>query len=527
MAKNPTRYDRRTYGLLGLIGGALVVAFAATWFHPNNFSHVFTGPLWPLSLILFVVTTYIVWHEVVSGLYSYYLLGKIRPYTYKAPQKGLKVAFITTFVPGKEPLSMLRRSLQAMTEAHYEHDTWVLDEGGDAEAARICEELGVKYFSRKGIKKYNTNGGKFAAKTKGGNHNAWYDAHGHTYDIVAQVDTDFIVKKNFLVETLGQFRDPKVAFVGTPQYYGNYEDGLVARGAAEQTYSFYGPMLRGQSGYDSTMMIGANHIVRVAALKSIDWYAAHLTEDLLTGMRLFAAGWKSAYCPKVLAVGEGPTTWDAYFVQQLRWAHGCFDILFRHAWKLLPKMNLRRRLLIFISLQHYFSGPNLVAGSVLLVMYFLFGIGTANYSLTQALFIYVPLLAWLYLVPLWYNRFNILHKKERGPMFSGKLVSLAVQPIFFLAFIGALRNKKITFHVTPKGQEVDDDVTFRLFGFHIVMGAVSLAALIIGILENRFAYILMFWATINFIMALTFATIVLRRKLTKRQAASASKPVAS
>lgn len=510
--RNFNRHDKRTYLILGMIVIVLISTFAYTWFSPSNIPDNFHGWLQPLNGILFFITTYIVWHEIVAALANFELLRKIRPYKHKSPQKNLKVAFITTFVPGSEPHEMLRRNLKAITEVEYRHDTWLLDEGGDAGAKKICKELGVRYFTRFGKEKYNTVGGKFAKKTKGGNHNAWYDAHGKAYDIVAQVDTDFLVKKNFLTETLGQFRDPQVAFVGTPQYYGNYDEGLVSRGAAEQTYSFYGPVLRGQSGYNSTNMIGANHIVRVAALKEIDWYAAHLTEDLLTGMRLFAAGWKSVYCPKILAVGEGPSRWDAYFAQQMRWAHGCFDILFRHSWKLLPKMSFSRGIRLFILLQHYFTGLNMVVGSALLALYFLTGITTTNYSLQYVVLIYVPLLVWLYAVPLWYHKFNILHKKERGILLAGKIISLAVQPIYFLAFVGAVRNKKITFRVTPKGRVASDDVTFRLFSFHIAFGILSAVSIIIGIIHARYSYILMFWAIANIIVAIIFVIFVIRSK---------------
>ena len=86
-------------------------------------------------------------------------------------------------------------------------------------------------------------------------------------------------------------------------------------------------------------MIGANHVVRVAALNDIRFYAGHLTEDLLTGMRLHAQGWKSVYVPEPLAVGEGPETWKAYFTQQMRWAHGCMDILRWHTPTLAKKMS--------------------------------------------------------------------------------------------------------------------------------------------------------------------------------------------
>ncbi len=42
-----------------------------------------------------------------------------------------------------------------------------------------------------------------------------------------------------------------------------------------------------------TLLIGANHIVRVAALKDIGWYRGHLTEDLATGRRFHASRWES------------------------------------------------------------------------------------------------------------------------------------------------------------------------------------------------------------------------------------------
>lgn len=502
------RYELRAYRLFVFVGFILIALFALTWFNPSNISWLFDGPWAFLNILLFAVTTYVVWHEIIASAHVATLLVKMRKWQSRRPQKNLKVAFITTFVPGKEPHDMLRKSLTAIVAADYEHDTWVLDEGNDPEAKRICKELGVKHFSRNGIAKYNTASGAFAAKTKGGNHNAWYDAQGYKYDIVAQVDVDFIVKKNFLTETLGQFRDPRVAFVGTPQYYGNYNDGLVAKGAAEQTFSFYGPVQRGLDGAGNIpMMIGANHIVRVQALKEVGWYAGHLTEDLLTGMTLYAHGWKAVYCPKVLAVGEGPSTWDAFFAQQMRWAHGCYDVLFRHSNKLFRKMGIVQQLRLFVMLQHYFTGMNLVLGSVLLLLYFVFGVSTTNYPMDQALVLYFPILAWLFILPLWHHRFNINPKKEKGLLAAGKIATLAVQPVYFVALIGALRNKKVHFIVTPKGETTSDAVSFRLFWPHVVLGSISLLGLVYGLLEGRSSFILIFWAAANIVVTLLFVTL--------------------
>ena len=64
------------------------------------------------------------------------------------PAPGLRVAFITTFVPERRADQPAHQSLPAMLEADYPHDTWVLDEGGDPEVRDLCERMGVRYFSR-------------------------------------------------------------------------------------------------------------------------------------------------------------------------------------------------------------------------------------------------------------------------------------------------------------------------------------------------------------------------------------------
>ena len=221
--------------------------------------------------------------------------------------------------------------------------------------------MAFEYFTRNGIPEYNTRSGPFAERTKGDNHNAWH-AHGSDYDIVAQIDTDFTPRPDFLTRTLGYFNDTDVAFVGTPQVYGNTEESIVARGAAQKQFSFYGPIMQGMSGMNSALMIGANHVVRVAALKEIGYYAGHITEDLLTGMTIHTSRWKSIYVPEILAVGEAPTTWAAYFNQQMRWAYGCIDILFHHSPKLLVQMGPRRLFRYLVLQQYYFSGLSLGLG---------------------------------------------------------------------------------------------------------------------------------------------------------------------
>jgi cellulose synthase/poly-beta-1,6-N-acetylglucosamine synthase-like glycosyltransferase len=116
------------------------------------------------------------------------------------PQSGLRVAVLTTIVPGKEPIEMVMKTLRAMKRIRHDGpiDVWLLDEGNDPEVQHRCAEIGVRHFSRKGIERFNQPSGEFRAKSKAGNHNAWRAAHESDYDIIAQMDPDHIPHPCFL-----------------------------------------------------------------------------------------------------------------------------------------------------------------------------------------------------------------------------------------------------------------------------------------------------------------------------------------
>ena len=56
------------------------------------------------------------------------------------PEYGTRVAFLTTYVPGKEPISMVRDTLEAAVRLTHTGplDIWLLDEGDDEQAKALC-----------------------------------------------------------------------------------------------------------------------------------------------------------------------------------------------------------------------------------------------------------------------------------------------------------------------------------------------------------------------------------------------------
>lgn len=451
-------------------------------------------------MVLYLCVTYVIWLPIFMKVLLWAVASHIRPTTEPPlPEANKRVAFVTTFVPGSESSSLLHRILPTLVKVKYPHDTWLLDEGGAPETKAICEKYGVKHFSRKGKDIYNALDGKFMKKTKGGNHNSWYDEVGNRYDYVAQIDTDFIVHPEFLLRTLGYFRDPSIAFVGTPQIYGNTHSSLIARGAAQQTFNFYGPLLRGMAGMDSTtLLIGANHVMRVAALRSVGHYSAHITEDLLTGMKLHASGWKSIYVPQVLAIGEGPTTWKAFFDQQRRWAYGCMHILFNHSFKLFESMSLRRVAYYLSIQQYYFSGIAMLLGLLCLALYFFAGIQSLSLDFANFIGSYVAIVVILGLIDLWLQRFNIRPDKEKGIMWAGMYVGMAVWPVFLLAFLRLFKRKKLGYKVTPKGIKLTTTPSsIGLFVPHFVLGVITLSGLASSFFTHRNSPIMLFWAILT------------------------------
>lgn len=355
---------------------------------------------------------------------------------------------------------------------------------------------------------YNAAEGKYKTKTKAGNYNAWFDLHSSKYDIVAQHDVDFIPSKDFFNATLGYFRDPEIAFVGTPQIYGNKNESWIARGAAEQAYGFYGHVQRGLHGHDMSLFIGANHLVRVAAHDDIEGYSGHIVEDHLTGMKFYAKKWKSVYVPEVLAVGEGPATWESYFSQQMRWAFGLIDILFKHSPTLFIRMKKRHAINYFLLQQYYFSGLAQAIGVFLMSLYFVFGFQSTSMELAPLFYLYLPLLLLQLCVFFWLQRYNIL-PEERGLLIRGRLLSLAAWPIYLSALLGVLVGRRLTYAITPKGGAQTTETHPLLFLPHFIIGSISFLGLLTAKLTGNLAPQILFWAIVNTLTMYGFCAAVL------------------
>lgn len=566
------QYDQLIYRIWAYctVAGAfgLVLLFAGILFWPSHWI-VVMDPSSPVYLQNFLMLGFLMALQVlmIIGTFSSARATlKARNPVPLYPQKGLRVAFATTRAPG-EPVDMVRTTLRAAKRIAYKGgqvDCWLLDETGEPELQALCRELDVLYFSRKGIKKWNTpkpeaailkrlqrlvrrkrSGARpdpfYAAKTKHGNFNSWrayLKENGYTYDILAGVDTDQVPEPNFLMRLLGYFRDPDVAFVVGPQVYGNYKPGMqniVARWAESQASFFQSTIQRAGNASYSPMFVGTNYAVRMSVLDQINGFQPCITEDMATGIAIHATRnpktkqhWRSVYTPDVLAVGEGPNTWGPYFTQQWRWAAGAFDTWRRMFLQIIFKAHPRTIVHYFLIMSFYpISALTWLLAILSGLIYMTSGATAVIAPWGEFVSLYLMSIVMQLSLYFWNRRFNVSpHEPEGSWGVGGMVISSLAAPIYLSALFGIISGKKPGFVVTKKGGDADLD-RLPAFKSHFWWAFVLLLGLIYGVYYKHTHPAMLSWSICLFVICLTPAVIALctRMSLRLQNRSTASAPV--
>ncbi|QJW90811.1 glycosyltransferase [Spirosoma taeanense] len=417
--------DMRPLRVLIVIGLLFMAAFVWVYFQPAN-----QGNAW-----LFGLLTVSVIFKLLRLLHEWYHYWNVRPSTPPRVSRVWTVDVLTTYCPG-EPYEMVLNTLQAIQAMPYPHTTFLCDEADDPYLRQQCAALGVRHVTRTSRK-----------DAKAGNiNNALQQATG---EICLVLDPDHVPVPNFLDQVLPYFEDASIGFVQCVQGYYNRKESVVAFGAAEQTYSFYGPMMTCMGNYGTAQAIGANCTFRRAALDSIGGHANGLSEDMHTAMRLHAKGWKSVYVPLPLSYGLVPATLSAYYKQQLKWARGTFELLFITFPKVFRGLSGRQRL-------HYGTLPIYYLLGVVQLIDLLIPICSLVQMqlplyLDLPLFatVYLPLLATGFLIRQYAQRW-LIERHEPGFHLVGGLLASGTWWVYVLGFIYTLLRVKVPYIPTPK-----------------------------------------------------------------------------
>ncbi|MDZ5663375.1 glycosyltransferase [Nocardioides sp. S-58] len=338
---------------------------------------------------------------------------------------GVEV-FITVY---GEPVEVVRRTVQAALAIRGPHRTWLLDDGSSDDMRTLANELGCYYLRRVG-----------SAGAKAGNINhALTQAKG---DFFCVFDADFVPRPEFIEEVLPFFTDESVAFVQTPQTYGNLHT-MIARGAGYMQTVFYRFIQPGRNHFNAAFCVGTNVMFRRAAVHEIGGiYTDSKSEDVWTSLKLHERGWRSIFLSRTLAVGDAPDSIEAYSKQQLRWATGGFEILLRsNPFSRRRHLTMDQRIMYATTATHYLTG--IAPGLLLLVPPMEIYLDLHPVDLSVGVWQWFAVYAGFYLMQI------LLAFATLGSFRWEVLMLAAVSfPIYLRAFFNALFLREQKWHVT-------------------------------------------------------------------------------
>ncbi|WP_233580039.1 glycosyltransferase [Frondihabitans sp. PhB188] len=409
--------------------------------------------------------------------------------------------FITVY---GEDVAKIEATLVAALALQGEHRTWILDDGKSDEVRDLAARHAARYVRRL------TNHG---AKAGNVNH-ALSLAKGEYYAIF---DADFVPKPEFLFETVPFFVDDKVAFVQTPQAYGNLSS-LVSRGAGYMQAVFYKFIQPGRNRFNAAFCVGTNVIFRRAAIDSIGGMdTASKSEDVWTSLHLHEAGWRSIYIPLTLAVGDAPETIEAYSKQQLRWASGGFEILMQH-----NPMSPKRTLTMDQKLQYMVTATNYLTGIAPLLLLLVppleifFDLRPMNLT--------ISLWQWILYYCSFYLMQILLAFYTLGSFRYEVLMLATVSfPIYVKALWNVITGKDEGWHVTGAKNLQKSPFNFIIpqVLFFVFLALTSCVA-IYRDMQNGVATLATFWNLLNTFILLSFIIVAFREAKQIRKANKAT-----
>lgn len=392
------------------------------------------------------------------------------------------VDIFTTFCAG-EPYEMMEETLAAIQQITYPHQAYLCDESNDPYLRNVCQRLGIHHITRTEKK-----------DAKAGNiNNGLRQANG---ELCVILDPDHVPFPGFLDPIVPHFGDPKVGFVQVVQAYKNGNQSFIAKGAAQQTYQFYGPMMMTMNQYGTVLAIGANCTFRRAALDSIGGHAAGLAEDMHTAMHLHAKGWKSVYVPRILSLGLVPSTLSAYYKQQLKWSRGVFELLVTTYRKQFHRFSLLQKIHYGTIPLYYLSGFVFLINFLVPVVSLFTDQVPSRVGLLSFGFVAMPFGFMIVLIRHYVQKW-VAMEEERGFHMVGGLLVIGTWWIFILGVFYTLIRKKVPYVPTPKdGNEANN---WPLNIPNLVVLAVSLAAIVYGLYNdwNPYMWFMAFLALLN------------------------------
>ena len=475
-----------------------VAVFWIWWLDP---SHV-------VGKLSFVFNSLLIAWNMLMPAYFFFFASRMKKPNPALPiPDDLRVAMVVTKAPS-EPFEIVKKTLTAMLNQKYPHDTWLADENPTDEVIAWCKQKRVFISTRKGVVEYHRENWPRRTKCKEGNLAYFYDRWGYdNYEFVVQMDADHVPEQGYLEEMLRPFANPRVGYVAAPSICdANTDKSWAARARLYSEATLHGPL---QAGYNSgwaPLCIGSHYAVRTKALKEIGGLGPELAEDHSTTLMMNSFGWKGVHAFEAIAHGDGAGSFPDSMIQEFQWTRSLVIILLTITPKYIKSLPLKLKVqFLFSQLWYPLFSTTMVFAYGLPIFAILTNRPWANVT-----YITFSFISWLTTIvalgiTLWIKKIQLLRPVNSKIISWETFIFQIVRWPWILAgvlygLLAGLSRKEVSFKVTTKGESGKKPLPIFMLTPYLLIIILSSYITLLGNASNR-VYGYYYFAILN---ALTY-----------------------
>ncbi len=251
------------------------------------------------------------------------------------PSPEFKYPKVSLHLPiHNEPPDMVRMTLEALDRVDYPNlEVLVMDNNTKDPAVwepvrEDCERLGPKF---RFFHLENWPGFKAGAI------NHALEQTAPDAEIIAVIDSDYILSPDWLNSMVPYFDNENVGFIQSPQDYRDRDQSAFKSFCYWEYAGFFNIGMVQRNEYNAIIQHGTMTMIRKSALLEVGkWSEWCICEDSELGLRLYEAGYDSVYVKDSFGRGVMPDTMSGYMTQRFRWVYGAMQIIKAHWRSFLP-----------------------------------------------------------------------------------------------------------------------------------------------------------------------------------------------
>ncbi len=337
-------FTRKSMGLPGKLFFGIVANLAASvilWtlsIGAQQYQTTLSMVMWGVLILMQVMAVLILLIESLEIAEVVWHRKSERTFTPLTPGPNFRYPKVSLHLPiHNEPPAMVRKTLEALAKVDYPNlEVLVMDNNTKDPAVwepvrDDCERLGpmFRFFHLENWPGF-----------KAGAINHALEQTAPDAEIIAVIDSDYILQPDWLLRMVPYFDNENVGFVQSPQDYRDRHISTFKKFCYWEYAGFFNIGMVQRNEYNAIIQHGTMTMIRKSAFEKVgNWAQWCICEDSELGLRLYEAGYDSVYVKDSFGQGLMPDTMSGYMTQRFRWVYGAMQIIKGHWRSFLPSKN--------------------------------------------------------------------------------------------------------------------------------------------------------------------------------------------